>query len=104
MFESSSIPSRSAGYPPHVAERVVVRLPPDLAFLLPPRHRASGERTRAFDAAATAGRLGQAAGVPLTEAGGLRLGGAPVPVTARARPGNTIDVLEVPRPQPAGAG
>jgi uncharacterized protein with PIN domain len=87
-----------------VADRVVVRLPPDLRFLLPPWHRASGERALAFDPDATVGHLVQAAGVPLTEAGGLRLDGDHVPVAARARPGGTIDVLEVPRPQPAPAG
>ena len=87
-----------------VADHVVVRLSPDLRFLLSPRHRASGERTLAFDPDATVGHLVQAAGVPLTEAGDLRLDGGPVPVTARARPGSTIDVLEVLRPQAATAG
>jgi len=87
-----------------MAEPVVMRLPPELRFLLPPRHRASGARTLAFDPDATVGHLVQAAGVPLTEAGGLRLDGEPVRVTARARPGSTIDVLEVSRPQPAAAG
>jgi uncharacterized protein len=87
-----------------VADRVVVRLPPGLRFLLPPRHRVSGERRLAFDPDATVGHLVQAAGVPLTEAGGIRLDSDPVPVTARARPGSAIDVLEVPRPQSAAAG
>jgi uncharacterized protein with PIN domain len=87
-----------------MTDRVVVRLPPALRFLLPPRHRASGERALTFDPDATVGHLVQAAGVPLTESGGLRLDGAAVPGTARARPGSTIDVLDVPRPQPAAAG
>ena len=87
-----------------MTDRVVVRLPSGLRFLLPPRHRASGERTLAFDPDATVGHLVQAAGVPLTEAGGVQLDGEPVPVTARARPGSAIDVLEVPRPQSAAAG
>jgi uncharacterized protein with PIN domain len=87
-----------------VAHRVVVRLPPGLRFLLAPRQRASGERALTFDPDATVGHLVQAAGVPLTEVGGLRLDGDPVPGTARARPGGTIDVLEVPRPQPMAAG
>jgi uncharacterized protein len=87
-----------------VADQVVVRLPPDLRFLLPPRHRASGERTLAFDPDATLGHVVHAAGVPLTESGGLRLDGDPAPVTARARPGSAVDVLEIPRPQPAPAG
>ena len=81
-----------------------MRLPPDLRFLLPLRRRATGERTLAFDPDATLGHLVQAAGVPMTEAGGLRLDGDPAPVTARARPGSTIDVLGVDRPQPATAG
>ncbi len=87
-----------------MADPVVVRLPPDLRFLLPPRHRASGERNLAFDPDATLGHVVQAAGVPLTEAGGLLLDGAPVPAAARARPGSTIDVLDVRRPQPPSAG
>jgi uncharacterized protein len=104
VFESSSIPSDLGGYPHPVADRVVVRLPPGLRFLLAPRYRASGERSLVFDPDATVGHLVQSAGVPLTEAGGFRLDGDPVPVGALARPRSTIDVVEVPRPQPVPAG
>jgi uncharacterized protein with PIN domain len=50
------------------------------------------------------GHVVQAAGVPLTEVGGLRLDGAPVPPTDRARPNSTIEVLEAARPQPMPSG
>ena len=46
------------------------------------------------------GHVVQAAGVPLTEVGGLRIGG--VPIDARHRPAATavVEVLHRPRPQP----
>ncbi len=83
---------------------VVVRLPPDLRFLLPARHRASGERTLAFDPDATVGHLVQAAGVPLTEVGRVRLDGRPATLAERTAPGGTIEVEQVARPESVPAG
>jgi uncharacterized protein with PIN domain len=87
-----------------MADSVVVLLPPGLRFLLLPRDRGEGRRPLGFDPDATVGHLVQAAGVPLTEVGRLRLDGDPVEGTARARSGSTIEVSEVARPQRAAAG
>jgi uncharacterized protein len=57
-----------------------------------------------FDGDATVAHLVQAAGVPLTEVGGLRLDGAAVPPSARPLAGSTIEVEEVERPQPLASG
>jgi uncharacterized protein len=83
---------------------VVVRVAAPLRFLLPPRDRAAGARRLRFDPDATVGHLVQAAGVPRTEAGTVRRNGVPVPSDARVRPGDVLDVAEVPRPEPVPAG
>jgi hypothetical protein len=83
---------------------VLVRLDPDLRWLLAPRFRAAGERPLGHDPDATVAHLVQAAGVPLTEVGGVRVDGEPVPLSARTRPGAVLEVDPVPRPQPAPAG
>jgi uncharacterized protein len=85
-------------------EFVAVRVPPSLTFLLPGRDRSAGERRLAYDPDATVGHLVQAAGVPLTEIGGVRLDGAAVEFTARTRPGSRLDVGPAARPQPVPAG
>jgi uncharacterized protein with PIN domain len=85
---------------PHVAVRVAA----PLAFLLPGRDRAARERRLRFDPDATVGHLVQAAGVPLTEAGELRVDGAAVARAARTRPGSVVEVDQRPRPQPVPAG
>jgi uncharacterized protein len=82
----------------------VVRVAPELAFLLRPRDRAARERRLGYDPDATVAHLVQAAGVPLTEVGGVRVGGGPVPLSARTRPGAVLEVDAVPRPQPVPAG
>ena len=87
-----------------MADPVVVLLPPGLRFLLRPRDRSEGRRPLPFDPDATVGHVVQAAGVPLTEVGDLRLDGDPVAATSRARPGGTIEVTEVTRPQRTTAG
>jgi uncharacterized protein with PIN domain len=84
--------------------RVTVRVPPDLAFLLRPRDRPARERRLGYDSDATAGHVVQAAGVPLTEVGRLRLDGVPVTPGARPRPGGVVEVAAVPRPQPVPPG
>jgi uncharacterized protein len=83
---------------------VVVRVAPELAFLLPGRDRASGERRLAHDPDATIGHVVPAAGVPLTEAGEIRLDGEPVVEAARPAAGSTVDVEAAPRPQPVPPG
>jgi uncharacterized protein with PIN domain len=83
---------------------VVVRVPGSLRFLLPARDRAAGERRMGFDADATVGHLVQAAGLPLTEVGTVRVDGEPVPLFRRPGPGNVVDVDEVVRPQPVPDG
>jgi uncharacterized protein with PIN domain len=83
---------------------VRVRLDPDLRWLLPPRLRGAGERQLRFDPDATVGHLVQAAGVPLTEVGGLVLDGRPAGTDARTRPGSVVQVHPVPRPQPVPPG
>jgi uncharacterized protein with PIN domain len=87
-----------------VAEAVIVRVPGPLRFLLPPGDRATGERRLAFDPDATLGHLVQAAGVPLTEVGALRVDGEQVPPSGRPHPGSVVDVDEVVRPQPLPGG
>jgi uncharacterized protein with PIN domain len=87
-----------------MADPVVVLLPPALRFLLRPRDRSEGRRPLPFDPDATVGHLVQAAGVPLTEVGQLRLDDDPVAPTSRARPGSTIEVTEIARPQPTAPG
>ncbi|MGY1803135.1 Mut7-C RNAse domain-containing protein [Blastococcus sp. SYSU D00922] len=83
---------------------VEVAVPPALRFLLPARDRPRAARRLAFDPDATVGHLVQAAGVPLTEVGGLRSDGEPVTRDARARPGSTVEVAERPRPESAAPG
>ncbi|MGY1708976.1 Mut7-C RNAse domain-containing protein [Geodermatophilus sp. SYSU D00758] len=85
-------------------DTVTVRVPGELAFLLPPRDRPARARRLAADPDATLGHLVRAAGVPPTEAGGLRLDGRPADATARAAPGAVVDVLAVARPEPAAPG
>jgi uncharacterized protein with PIN domain len=89
--------------PPRTAY-VAVRVAAELAFLLPGRDRGARERRLRFDPDATVGHLVQAAGVPLPEAGDLRVDGTAVARGARTRPGSVVDVAERPRPQPVPAG
>jgi len=83
---------------------ITVRVPAELAFLLRSRDRPARERRLGHDPDATVAHLVQAAGVPLTEVGGVRLDGGPVPLSARSRPGAVLEVDPVPRPQPVPAG
>ncbi len=86
------------------ADDVVVRVPGPLRFLLPARDRAAGARRLRFDPDATVGHVVQAAGVPLTEVGGLAVDGVPVGADARTPPGSVVDVGEAGRPQPVPDG
>lgn len=83
---------------------VEVAVPPPLRFLLPARDRHRGRRRLLFDPDATVGHLVQAAGVPLTEVGELRLDGVPTAPHARTAPESTIEVTEAPRPEPVPPG
>ncbi|MGY1839293.1 MULTISPECIES: Mut7-C RNAse domain-containing protein [unclassified Modestobacter] len=83
---------------------MTVRLDPDLRWLLPPRIRAAGERELTADPDATIGHLVQAAGVPLTEVGEVRVDGASVQLSARPSPGTVLEVSPAARPQPVPAG
>jgi uncharacterized protein with PIN domain len=90
------VPSRAPG--------LTVRVPGELAFLLHPRDRARRERRLGHDPDATVAHLVQAAGVPLTEVGGVRVDEEPVPLSARTRPGAVLEVEPAPRPQPVPRG
>jgi uncharacterized protein with PIN domain len=84
---------------------VDVVVPAALRFLLPGRDRSAGMRRLRFDPDATVGHVVQAAGVPLTEVGGLRLDGVLTDPRARTSPGSRIEVTEVARPEsPPGGG
>ena len=83
---------------------VLVRLDPDLRWLLPPRYRTAGERALPFGPEATAGHLVQAAGVPLTEVGRVLVDGATVELPARPAPDAVLVVEPVARPEPVPAG
>jgi uncharacterized protein with PIN domain len=87
-----------------VTDAVDVVVPAPLRFLLPGRDRHRGVRRMRFDPDATVGHVVQAAGVPLTEVGGVRVDGKPVPLPARTRPGAVLEVDPVARPQPVPAG
>jgi uncharacterized protein with PIN domain len=87
-----------------VTEDVDVVVPAPLRFLLPGRDRHRGVRRMRFDPDATVGHVVQAAGVPLTEVGGVRVDGEPAPLSARTRPGAVLEVEPVPRPQPVPSG
>jgi uncharacterized protein with PIN domain len=87
-----------------VTEGVDVVVPAPLRFLLPGRDRHCGMRRLRFDPDATVGHLVQAAGVPLTEVGGLRLDGAATTAAARTAPGSRIEVAEVAHPERPPAG
>ena len=78
---------------------VAVRVAPGLTFLLRPRDRAARERRLGHDPDATVGHVVQAAGVPLTEVGELRLGGVPTEPGARPGPDAVVEVSAVLRPQ-----
>jgi uncharacterized protein with PIN domain len=89
---------------PSSAPALTVRVPSELAFLLRPRDRAAGGRRLGYDPDATVGHVVQAAGVPMTEVGELRLDGVPTQATARPRPESVVQVAAVRRPQPVPSG
>ena len=78
---------------------LTLRIAEDLRFLLPTRHR-GGEVRCPLDGTSSLGHCVEAAGVPLTEVGELRNGGAALAAAHRPSPGEIVDVLPVRRPQP----
>ena len=78
---------------------VGLRVAPELRPLLPARHR-RGEVRLTSDGTATVGHLVEAAGIPLTEVGELRMGRVPVDPARIGRVGDVVDVLPVTWPQP----
>src|SRR3954466_10367661 len=83
---------------------VEVAVPPSLRLLLPGRDRTAGLRRLPHDPDATVGHLVQAAGVPLTEVGGLTVDRNPATAGDRPRPGSRIEVTEAARPEPVPSG
>lgn len=83
--------------------RVELHFPPGLRLFLAPRHR--GARCFAeVDGTSSLGHVVEAAGVPLTEVGGLAVDGRPVSAAYRPRGGETVVVEPVRRPQPLLGG
>jgi uncharacterized protein len=79
---------------------VRLRVAPELRFLLPAPRRSTGVVDVPVDASATLGHVVQAAGVPLTEVGELRIDGATVGAACRPGPADVVEVMARPRPQP----
>jgi uncharacterized protein with PIN domain len=80
----------------------LVRVPPELRFLLAPRHR-DGEVRVALDGTSSLGHVVESLGVPRTEVGGLAVAGAEVGPAYRPADGDVVDVQPVRRPQPVPA-
>jgi uncharacterized protein with PIN domain len=77
---------------------VWVRFDEDLWFFLGPRNRRPAVRVPC-DGTSTIGHLVEALGVPLTEVGGLAVGGRPVDASCRPAGGDEAEVGPVTRPQ-----
>jgi uncharacterized protein len=78
---------------------VRVRIDPDLWFFAAPQRRVEQFELR-YDGTATLGHLAESLGVPLTEVGTLRVDGALATSAHQPRPGATIEIGPVERPQP----
>ncbi|MGB8649471.1 MAG: Mut7-C RNAse domain-containing protein [Mycobacteriales bacterium] len=72
----------------------------ELRLFLPVRCRSSGVVETRYDGTASLGHLVQAAGVPLTEAGGLCVDGRQLTPGVRPGPQDVVEVLPRARPQP----
>ena len=81
-----------------MGQGLVLSFAPELRLFLRPRDRAGTVRV-AVDGTSSLGHLVEAAGVPLTEVGGLRVGGLPAEPSHRPRDGEEAEVLAVRRPQ-----
>lgn len=75
-----------------------IRTARELWLFLPARHRVESTQLP-HDGTASLGHVVESLGVPLTEVGTLLADGVAVEPSYRPRPGDTIDVGPVPRPQ-----
>lgn len=82
-----------AGYP------IVLAFDPALALFLRGRPADGVLRVR-YDGTSSLGHVVEAAGVPLPEAGEIRVGGRPARTGDRVPPGARVTVAPAPRPQP----
>lgn len=82
---------------------VEVRFDPSLWLFLAPRHRRGSFLAR-YDGTSSLGHLVESLGVPLPEAGELRVGGRRARPAERVPPGEPVTVLPVRRPQPLPGG
>src|SRR5690349_23224095 len=80
----------------------VVRVAPELRFLLAPRNR-GGQVRVALDGTSSLGHVVESLGVPRTEVGSLALGRHEVGPAYRPVDGDVVDVGPVRRPQPVPA-
>jgi uncharacterized protein with PIN domain len=77
---------------------IVLRVDPELWVFLPPARR-HPDCPVAFDGTSSLGHLVEAAGVPLTEVGSLRIAGTVLPPAYRPVDGDVVAVGPVGRPQ-----
>ena len=85
-------------------EEFTIRLAEELRLFLPPRLRAAGRATARADGVSSLGHLVEAAGVPLTEVGEIRVDGRPADTSYRPHGGETVEVSPVSRPQAVPGG
>lgn len=78
---------------------LTLEVPAELRFLLPPARRGRGSVDLVAADTDTVGHVVQAAGIPLTEVGEIRLDGEPVAASARAVAG-ALALRPAGRPQP----
>jgi uncharacterized protein len=90
--------SAASPAPPPQVPVIALHVDPALWLFLAP-----GRRRRAFllphDGTSTVGHVVESAGIPLTEVGCLRVGGATRPATHRPADGDVVEVEPVGRPQ-----
>jgi uncharacterized protein with PIN domain len=77
---------------------LVLRVAPALWLFLPPARRCT-EFAMPFDGTSSLGHVVEAAGIPLTEIGSLRVGGTALPPAHRPAATDVVEVESVHRPQ-----
>jgi uncharacterized protein len=77
---------------------IVLRVDPELWLFLPPARRRA-EFPVAFDGTSSLGHVVEAAGIPLTEVGPLRIAGTALAPAHRPTDGDVVEVGPVARPQ-----
>ncbi len=78
----------------------VLRIAPDLRFLLPPRRRSAAVLEVALDGTSTLVHLVESVGIPRTEFATPLIDGRPAAMEIAPPAGCVVDVLPVQRPQP----